>query len=147
MRPLLTFLFVATFAAGSTLASETPVFGRVQVAKDCRLVSACEVRSVVTVERRDCDKSPGCYFQPLPVYPSSLARVAVVGEAVVSFTVGDDGEVQDVKVEKSSANEFGAASAGAVVNWKFIPGEKEKKPVSVRLTAKFTFSMFDEDGG
>jgi len=143
----LAFSVIAVWASLSAAGADKPVFGRIDVAKDERLVSSVEVRTVVTVARAECSKAPVAMFQPLPVYPSSLTRAAVVGEATVSFTISDDGIVSDATVEKASVAELGQASVGAVVNWRFFPAEKEKKPVSIRAMAKFTFSMFDEDGG
>ena len=147
MTRALAFSVIFVCALLGAFGADKPVFGRIDVAKEERIVSSVEVRTVVTVARTESSKAPVAMFQPLPIYPSSLMRSAVVGKATVSFMISDEGVVTDAKVEEASVAELGQASVAAVVNWRFFPAEKEKKPVSVRAIAKFTFSMFDEDGG
>jgi TonB family protein len=143
----LVFSMIACWASLNAAGADKAVFGSIDVPKDERIASSVEIRTVVTVARADCSKAPVAMFQQLPVYPSSLTRAGVVGEATVSFTISEEGVVSDAKVEKASVAELGQASVGAVLNWRFFPAEKEKKPVSIRATAKFVFSMFDENGG
>jgi TonB family protein len=138
---------LVVWAARADDAPSKPVFGAVDIPKDECLISSFSVFTKLTIARGTCDKLPVAFFQPLPVYPSGMLRAAVVGDATVSFVISAAGTVEAIKVERANIEDLGPAAAGAVAQWRFFPAEKKKVPVSVRVQASFTFSMFDEDGG
>ncbi|HMR73419.1 MAG TPA: hypothetical protein PKD68_05455, partial [Candidatus Saccharibacteria bacterium] len=98
---LIAFVFaLPAVRAGDAVAKA--VFGRVDVPKEEAPVSSFSVFTTLMVARNQCDKLPVVFFQSLPVYPSSVLRASVVGEATVSFVISEQGVVGDIKVERAT---------------------------------------------
>ena len=51
----------------------------------------------------------------------------------VSFVVAPDGTVADIRLLNHSRSDFDQYAIETVSKWKFVPGEKDGKPVAVRL--------------
>ena len=87
------------------------------------------------------DQIPIARKQSQPVYPSELRKGPVKGEVLVSWVLDEQGNVGDVKVEKSTDHRFDQASVDAVRQWKFSPGMKEGHPVKVAMKCPIVFSF------
>jgi TonB family protein len=80
-----------------------------------------------------------------PVHPIDLLKERVSGEASIECVVQEDGTVGEVRVASASHPAFGEAALAAVQQWAFQPGEREGKPVSVKVTIPFNFELPPED--
>lgn len=78
---------------------------------------------------------------PPPSYPVEAARQGVSGGVVLVVTVGADGSVRDVQVEKSTPEGvFEAAAVEAARKWKFTPETRDGQPVEGgRVRVPITF--------
>lgn len=65
------------------------------------------VRIKSCVEAKDSPGSGTRLSGPLPIYPWSLARAGISGEAAVRVVVGKDGVIQDVAVTEARVKELG----------------------------------------
>lgn len=98
-------------------------------------------------DMKQLDKQPVSTRRVQPKYPVELRATGISGEALLSFTVGDQGRVQDIKIERATNGAFGEASRAALNQWEFTPGEKDGKTVKVRIQVPFVFEMQrDKDG-
>jgi TonB family protein len=78
----------------------------------------------------------------LPEYPTELFDAGVVGEAEVTFDLKEDGRIEGIRVSRSTHAEFGEAALIAVKKWKIPALKWSSEPTSVRVTAKFLFSIY-----
>lgn len=92
---------------------------------------------------QDTDRLPRPSSRVQPKYPAALKKAGVTGEVLVSFVVGSDGTVRDVKAIKSSRPEFEAAAVEAVAASTFEPGLKGNRPVNTRLEQAIKFTVGD----
>lgn len=79
----------------------------------------------------------------MPPYPPMAVRQGQQGEVILDVTINAQGEVIDVKVERSSGFRIlDRAAAEAARGWKFNPGVKNGKPVGgvVRIPVNFTLT-------
>ena len=66
-------------------------------------------------------------------YPAEALRNGVQGTVLVGFTVNQQGEVQDVRVEKGLSADLDEATVAAVKALpRLRPGQQEDRPVAVR---------------
>ena len=70
-----------------------------------------------------------------PVCPTDMSEAGIVGEAKVTFTVNETGEVLDVVTKASHAELVGPAEE-AIKLWKFEPGvdRETRMPVATRVS-------------
>ena len=80
------------------------------------------------------------------IYPEEAKQVGAHGRVIVQFTIKADGQVADVKVQRSSGNAALDAEAVRVVSlspkWE-KPGCQEGHPVSVAYSFPFSFRLPD----
>jgi TonB family protein len=74
-----------------------------------------------------------------PVYPASLLKSKLKGQAVVSFRVGLKGEVVDPKVTSATDPAFGEAALVAVRQWRFLPRVKDHHAVETPVELPLVF--------
>jgi TonB family protein len=79
------------------------------------------------------------------VWPTDLLLAGTGGEAVVQFTVSDEGDVKDAKVQSATKPEFGEAALAAIQMWYFRPGMSDGRGVATSLWKKFTFKPTEAD--
>ncbi len=87
------------------------------------------------------DQIPVARFMVKPVYPFSLQKRGIAGEAVIAFIVDTDGNVRDPWIMRATREEFGVAAWNAVSQWKFRPGQKGGRNVNVRMTVPVVFNL------
>ncbi len=76
-------------------------------------------------------------------YPSSAQDNNIQGTAYVQFVVGKDGSINDPKIAKSSSDKALDNEAIRVVKAmpKWVPGNQQGKPVSVKFTLPVRFRL------
>lgn len=86
--------------------------------------------------------------QPLRIarceYPEGLLLTGTSGEALIEFTVDQEGRTNDPKVISATHPLFGEGAVRAIAEWQFLPGIKNGKPVSTRMRIPLYFSLRDE---
>jgi TonB family protein len=77
-----------------------------------------------------------------PVYPSVAKRKGIEIEVEVNFTIGVDGQIQDILfIHKNKTNYFKSAIRTAIKKWRFLPAKVDGKPVESQMSKVFAFSL------
>ena len=78
-----------------------------------------------------------------PKYTQAAMREKIQGSVWLKCVVDETGNVTDIVVTRSLDKQFGldAAAVAAAKQWKFKPGQKDGKPVAVRVTIELTFTL------
>ena len=78
-----------------------------------------------------------------PVYTAAAMQAKIQGSVWLTAVVLSSGDVGDVVVRTSLDKEHGLDEEAikAARQWKFKPGAKDGKPVPVKLTIEFTFTL------
>jgi protein TonB len=75
-------------------------------------------------------------------YTDDALKAAVEGTVVLDLVVGEDGRVRDLKVVQGLGHGLDEAALAALRDCAFSPGEKDGKPVAVRIRGfKITFVL------
>jgi periplasmic protein TonB len=76
-------------------------------------------------------------------YTEEAKQQRIEGDVVLEGVVRDDGKVGDVKVSESLDSVYGLdqEAVKAFKQYEFKPGEKDGKPVAVRIHVKMTFTL------
>lgn len=77
----------------------------------------------------------------LPVYPESLKKAGVMGEAKILTQIDATGAVTAASVKSATHEEFGTAALAAVQAWKFKPATEDGQPVAITVTIPFPFRL------
>jgi periplasmic protein TonB len=90
----------------------------------------------------DLEKRPEAVSQVAPTYPAELRKAKIEGLVTLIFVLGEDGHVEEPRVENSSRPEFEKPALDAIRKWRFRPGEKDGQPVRtyIRLPMRFRVS-------
>jgi periplasmic protein TonB len=120
MKHILRFLITLILIAGSS-----------------RLLCAQDAEGVYS----KVDQNPTAVKTPEPKYPVSLKREGVSGIVAVTCVIDETGKVISAKATKSTRAEFEKPALDAIQNWVFKPATKDGKPVKVRVTIPFRFSV------
>ena len=76
------------------------------------------------------------------VYPEIAKQNGITGRVIVQFTVGDDGNVKNVKVLKGGDPVLDADAVRVIkTSPRWVPGKQNGKPVNVTYTFPVTFHM------
>ena len=76
-----------------------------------------------------------------PSYTARAAAAGIQGAVVLSCLVTKTGEATEVKVLKSLDPELDSEAVKAAASWTFVPGQRDGKPVPVRVTLEVVFSV------
>lgn len=78
-----------------------------------------------------------------PPYPPISARLGEHGTVLMMVTVGTDGSVLDVKIEKSSGYSRldDAAKNWVKDHWRYHPATENGKPIVSRTQVRYTFNL------
>ena len=77
-----------------------------------------------------------------PVYPAWALEQDIESEVTVSLTIGAEGDVRDVRVQKSSGYpDFDDAAVTAVSLWRFAPALVGDRAIAVRAKQTIRFSL------
>jgi TonB family protein len=86
--------------------------------------------------------SPRAIFSPEPEY-SDEARIAKYqGVVTLSAIIGPDGRPRHILVARSLGMGLDEKAMAAVQTWRFEPGRKDGRPVSVQMTIEVYFHLF-----
>lgn len=88
-----------------------------------------------------CDTTPLLISGYAPVYPPALIASGITGSATVVFTIDENGNVVDARIESATQQEFADSSLIAVKTWRFRPASLGGKPVRNTSRQQFPFSL------
>jgi TonB family protein len=89
-------------------------------------------------------KPPEVILKSEPRYTEEARQSRVEGTVVLSVIIGADGSVQDTKIVKSLSPDLDQKAIEAVSHWKFRPGEKDGKPITVGGQVQVNFRLSDK---
>jgi len=76
-----------------------------------------------------------------PQYTAKARAAKIEGPVILSIVVGTDQRAHDIKVTKSLDQGLDASAVASIKTWRFQPGTKDGKPVSVRATIRVNFKL------
>lgn len=82
--------------------------------------------------------------RPVPRYPPDLAKTGLGGTVVVSFTLGAQGQPEDVRIESSSHPMFTREVKAVLPQWRYDPARDAAGRV-VRQRMRVPFRFLQED--
>jgi protein TonB len=78
-----------------------------------------------------------------PVFPYEMHQEGVSGFVLVNCLVDEQGNVQDMRIEKTSNPQFVAPALDALKKWKFKPAEKDGSRIPTRVSIPIRFTYED----
>ena len=104
--------------------------------------AGCETEKTES-EQASCSKQKLVEFMISKLeYPEAAKKAEVEGKVLVQFTIAQDGAVQDAEVLQGigyGCDEAALAVVTTMPNW--TPAMKDGKPVALKMTLPFTFSL------
>ncbi|MCC6232263.1 MAG: TonB family protein [Verrucomicrobiales bacterium] len=94
-----------------------------------------------TFDVSELEKRPEVVSQVAPVYPAELRKARIEGVVTLVFLLGEDGRVEDPRVENSSRPEFEKPALEAVRRWRFRPGMKDGQAVKTHMRLPLRFRV------
>jgi len=85
---------------------------------------------------------PRCTYCVSPQYSSAARSAKIQAEVTLSIVVTPEGKATSIYVLKGAPLGLTAASIESVRKWKFEPGQKDGKPVAVRVPIETTFRLY-----
>jgi protein TonB len=91
----------------------------------------------------------GYASNPLPPYPLVARRLGIEGVVFLDVMVASNGRAARVLVARSSGHEALDESAFHTVRdrWRFVPAQRDGRPVETRVTVPIRFRLTDHPGG
>jgi periplasmic protein TonB len=126
--PLSPSLDLATGTGGGLIG-----FGEVQ-----RITAAEKVQDEV-FSVSELEKRPEAVSQVAPTYPAELRKAKIEGVVTLVFLLGEDGRVEEARIENSSRPEFEKPALEAIRKWRFRPGEKDGQRVRTYVRQSMRF--------
>ena len=84
---------------------------------------------------------PQIRYQVEAVYPPEAQAAGIEGTVKLELTVDSQGVLQDVKLVGSAGHGFDEAALAAVRQFKFWPAVKNHKPIAIRVTYEYHFTL------
>lgn len=79
---------------------------------------------------------------PDPRYPSIATRKGIEIDIAVNFIIDTDGRVKELTFEqKNKVGYFRSAIRSALAKWRFLPAQRNGKPVETKMKKIFSFSL------
>jgi TonB family protein len=85
---------------------------------------------------------PELIYTPEPDFSDEARKRHIEGMVVLSAIVTSKGETTDVRVLNGQGHGLDEKAVEAVRRWKFHPGSKDGKPVSVELKVEVSFRLY-----
>jgi TonB family protein len=85
---------------------------------------------------------PELIYTPEPDFSDEARKRHIEGMVVLSAIVTSKGETTDVRVLNGLGHGLDEKAVEAVRRWKFHPGSKDGKPVSVELKVEVSFRLY-----
>jgi periplasmic protein TonB len=76
-----------------------------------------------------------------PEFSEAARETGFGGTITLSFIVDKDGNPKDIQVVNPAGLGLEEESVDAVLQWKFRPGQKEARPVNVRIQVETGFRL------
>jgi TonB family protein len=86
-------------------------------------------------------RPPTVIYSPDPAYSEEATKAKFEGTCVLSVVIGADGNIRDIKVERSLGKGLDEKAIEAVKTWKFKPGTKDGVPVATQVDIEVTFRL------
>lgn len=84
---------------------------------------------------------PECLYCPNPDYSDPARALKFQGTVILSVIVTVEGQVEEIYVLKGAPFGLTTQAIKATKNWRFKPGQKDGKPVPVRVSVETTFRL------
>lgn len=84
-------------------------------------------------------RAPVAIFSPSPPYSLDARKARYSGDVVLSVVISPEGRVSEVEVVKPLGLGLDENAVKTVRTWRFRPGERDGKPVPVRVLIDVTF--------
>lgn len=79
---------------------------------------------------------------PKPVYPPSARRMGYQGSVLLTVTVLASGLVEQVEIRQGSGfDSLDRAAREAVARWRFVPAQRQGRPVAATVTVPIRFQL------
>lgn len=78
---------------------------------------------------------------PAPAYPESARKAKLSGSVVLAVAINEKGQVDDVRVVRSSDRTFEQNSMDAARQFSFLPAMKNGKPVAIQMDVEMGFNL------
>ena len=88
--------------------------------------------------------SPRILKEVKPTYTTDAQRNQISGRVMLECVVRADGTPSDIHVTQSLDPGLDAEAIKALGQWRFRPGEKDGKPVDVKVDIEMTFTLRDK---
>ena len=86
--------------------------------------------------------APHLLYAPDPEYSEEARKAGYQGTVMMSFVVDKAGIPKNIQITKPAGLGLDEKSVEAVSAWKFEPGQKEARPVSVELEVETSFRLY-----
>jgi TonB family protein len=84
---------------------------------------------------------PKAIYSPEPEYSEVARRAKYSASLTVMIVVGPDGTVKNIQITEPAGLGLDEQAAQTMSTWKFKPGEKDGKPVAVRVYMDICFDL------
>jgi TonB family protein len=88
--------------------------------------------------------NPAAVFRPEPKYTEEARQAKIQGSVLLSLVVDENGVARNIKVVRSLDPGLDQSAVDTVRGWKFMPGEKDGRPVAVMAQVEITFRLLDK---
>jgi periplasmic protein TonB len=86
--------------------------------------------------------APRKIYDPDPEYSEEARKAKYQGTCVLYVIVGPDGRTRDIRVSRTLGLGLDEKAIEAVKTWRFEPGKKDGKPVSVAVNIEVEFRLY-----
>ncbi len=121
-----------------------PTYVRGQAAKAAK---PAKIAKTTTAEKKDdpltmkpTDVRPKAVQRAAPRYPAGMRKKSISGTVVVEFIIDEHGNVHSPRIVRSTNKGFEAEALVAIMDWRFTPGQRDGRDISVRANQLLEFN-------
>jgi TonB family protein len=86
--------------------------------------------------------APRPIYDPDPEYSEEARKAKFQGTVLLSAVIGPDGKPKDLRIMRSVGMGLDQKALDAVWKWRFVPGMRNAKPVSVLVSIEVSFRLY-----
>ena len=86
--------------------------------------------------------APRPIYDPDPEYSEEARKAKFQGTVLLSAVIGPDGRPKDLRIMRSLGMGLDQKAIDAVGKWRFTPGMRNEKPVSVLVSIEVSFRLY-----
>jgi TonB family protein len=86
--------------------------------------------------------APRPIYDPDPEYSEEARKAKFQGTVLLTAVIGPDGRPRDLRVARSLGMGLDQKAIDTVWKWRFVPGMRNEKPVSVMVTIEVSFRLY-----